>query len=185
MTNIYNKINISKKPRVHISYEVEDGGSTVKKELPFVVGVIGDLSGDSKKSLKSLKQRKFVNITGENFEQVMNSIAPSVKTRVKNTLKDDGSEIPIELIFKSMEDFSPGKIAENVPALKKLLDIREKLNQIISKTERSEELESALAKLIQDEEGLKEVMTHLNQSNNSEQENKDEDKTEEGEKSEE
>merc|ERR1712176_1648203 len=141
---------------------VEDGGAQVKKELPFVVGVVGDFSGDSKKSLKALKHRKFVNIHGENFEQVMSSVAPSVKTTVKNLLKDDGSSIPIDLTFKSMDDFTPGKIAQNVPALKKLLDIRSELNQLVGKIERSEELEVALSKLVQNNEGLKAVMDHLN-----------------------
>lgn len=162
MTNIYDKIKTVRKPRVQISYDVEDNGALVKKELPFVVGVLGDFSGDSKNSLKALKHRKFVNINGENFEQVMASIAPSVKTKVENTLKDDGSQISVDLTFKSMDDFTPGKIAENIPVLKRLLDIRAKLNQLLTKIERSDELEEALSKLIQSEETLKEVIDHFN-----------------------
>lgn len=170
MTNIYDKIKTVRKPRVQISYDVEDNGALVKKELPFVVGVLGDFSGDSKASLKALKHRKFVNINGENFEQVMSSIAPSVKTKVENTLKGDGSEIAVDLTFKSMDDFTPGKIAQNIPALKRLLDIRSKLNQLLTKIEKSDELEEALSKLIQSEETLKEVIEHLNnadQNNNN------------------
>jgi len=154
MANIYDKIKNVRKPRVQISYDVEEGESKVKKELPFVVGVIGDLSGASTKPLTNFKKRKFVNIHGENFNEVMEGISPGIDTRVKNKIKNDGSVLPIQMEFKSMEDFSPASVAQNVEPLKRLLKIRSNLKELLSKAERSEELEKTLEKILQSEEHL-------------------------------
>jgi type VI secretion system protein ImpB len=156
-TNIYDKIKKVRKPRVQISYDLEDGGATLKKELPFVVGVLGDFSGHATKPLKPLKQRKFINISGENFNEVLESMGPGLEIRVENKVKNDGSEMPIKLAFKCIDDFSPARIAESVAPLKKLLDTRANLKDLLSKADRSEELGSALEKLLQSEEYLKSV----------------------------
>lgn len=176
MSSIYDKIKSVRKPRVQISYELEDGGATVKKELPFVVGVLGDFSGDTPDK-KNLKQRKFVNIDGGSFNKVMSSLSPRVKTKVTNTLKNDGTKMALDLVFNSMEDFEPGKVAMQVPALKKLLDVRKKIQELLSKAERSEELEVALEKILSTDENLKEVMDKMN--SNEDQEGKEDEKKEE------
>ena len=164
MTNIFDKINIVRKPRVQISYDLEDGGETVKKELPFVVGVLGDFSGNPTKPLKNFKKRKFINIHGENFNEVMEKMTPGLEIKVKNTIKDDGSEMPVNLSFESMDDFSPENIANNVEPLKKLLDIRKNLKNLLSQAERSEKLEKALEAMISSDDSLKEISDGLKKS---------------------
>jgi type VI secretion system protein ImpB len=154
-TNIYDKIKKVRKPRVQISYDLEDGGASVKKELPFVVGVLGDFSGNPTKPLKSLKQRKFINISGENFNEVLESMAPGLEFNVDDKIKNDGKEMPIKLAFKCMDDFSPARIAESVQPLKKLLETRANLKDLLSKADRSEALGDALEKLLQNEEHLR------------------------------
>lgn len=114
------KISGVRKPRVHITYDVETNGAVVKKELPFVMGVMGDFSGNPNRALPPLSNRKFVSIDRDNFDGVMASIAPELNLRVKNTLAGDGSETPISLKFSSMEDFSPAAVAAQVPMLKKI-----------------------------------------------------------------
>lgn len=155
MTSVYNKIKNGKKPRVQISYEVEDGGQQVKKELPFVVGVLGDFSGQPTKPLKSLKQRKFIQVDGENFNNVMQKMTPEVAFKVKNTLKNDDSELAVQLKFNSMDDFAPDKVAEQVEPLKKLLDARNKLKELLGKADCSESLEAQLEDILQNDELLK------------------------------
>ena len=159
--NIFDKIKKVRKPRVQISYDLEEGGATIKKELPFVVGVLGDFSGNPTKPLKHFKKRKFVNIHGENFNEVMESMNTGLEIKVENKIKGDGSTIPLNLSFESMDDFSPGNIAESVPALKKLLKVRGQLKDLLSKSERSEKLEQALEKILQSDDYLKEVSDGL------------------------
>jgi type VI secretion system protein ImpB len=179
MTSIFDKIKTVRKPRVQISYELEQGDATVRKELPFVVGVLGDFSGKPTKPLKNFKKRKFINIHGENFNEVMEKMSPGVEMRVKNTIKNDDSEMPVKLSFSNMDDFSPSQIAENVPALKRLLNIRGKLKDLLSKAERSEELEKKLEDILQSEDQLK-ALSEVFQSQNSQGESKTESDNSEG-----
>lgn len=162
MTSVYNKIKKVRKPRVQISYEVEDGDKSVKKELPFVVGVMGDFSGDSTKPLKSLKQRKFIQVDGENFDNVLSKMTPGLNIKIKNTLKNDDSELAVNLKFESIDDFLPDKIAEQVEPLKKLLDIRLKLKELLGKADCSDQLEVILEKILKDDENLKSLSKSLN-----------------------
>ena len=159
--SVYKKINKVRKPRVQISYDVEDGGQSVKKEIPFVVGVLGDFSGNPEASLKSFKQRKFVEINGDNFNKVMDSTAPELNFKVQNTLKNDDSEIAVKLKFKSIEDFQPDKVAEQVEPLKKLLETREQLKEILGKADVSEDLESLLEKVLKNNENLQSLSKDL------------------------
>jgi type VI secretion system protein ImpB len=169
MTSIFDKIKTVRKPRVQISYELEEGDATVKKELPFVVGVLGDFSGKPTKPLKNFKKRKFINIHGENFNEVMEKMSPGVEMRVKNTIKNDGSEMPVKLSFSNMDDFSPTQIAANVPALKKLLTTRSKLKDLLSKAERSENLEKKLEEILQSEDQLKSLSDVLGPQDSGEE----------------
>jgi type VI secretion system protein ImpB len=161
MSSIYNKIKTVRKPRVQISYEVEDGGQSVKKELPFVVGVMGDFSGQPTKPLKSFKNRKFIQIDGDNFNEVMHKMTPELGFKIKNTLKDDGSEIFVQLKFNSMDDFLPDKVAEQVEPLKKLLEARNKLKELLGKADCSEDLESRLEEILKDTEKIKNLSKDL------------------------
>ncbi|EKD26197.1 MAG: hypothetical protein ACD_79C01310G0005 [uncultured bacterium] len=155
MKNIYEKIETSSKPRVHIKYEVETEEGVVEKELPFVIGVMGDFSGNSTENSKPLSERKFVEINRDNFNDVMSNIKPSLNLRIENKLSDDGSQMAINLEFKSIEDFNPENIVEQIPDLKKLLETRNKLRDLLTQVDRSEKLESVLESLLQNDKILK------------------------------
>ena len=120
--SVQQKLSLVRKPRVHITYEVETEGAVVVKDLPFVVGVIGDFSGNPTEPLKPLKDRKFVSIDRDSFDEVMRRMTPGLQMRVNNTLAGDGSEMPVQLKFSSIEDFEPARVVEQVEPLRKLLD---------------------------------------------------------------
>src|SRR5271166_3832344 len=106
-SSIHDKLERVRKPRVHITYQVETEGAVAEKELPFVMGVLGDFSGNPTQPLKPLKDRKFIQIDRDNFNDIMGRMTPGLKTKVENTLKGDGSEMPVQLKFNSIEDFDP------------------------------------------------------------------------------
>lgn len=161
MTNIYKKLDKVRKPRVQITYDVEDGGASVKKELPFVVGVLGDFTGNPEKALKPFKQRKFTQVNGDNFNTVMSNMAPELNLKVTNTLKNDNSEMAVKLKFNSIEDFQPDKVAEQVEPLKKLLETRAQLKEVLGKADVSEDLESLLEKVLKNNENLQNMSKDL------------------------
>src|ERR1700720_12930 len=123
-SSIHDKLERVRKPRVHITYQVETEGAEVEKELPFVVGVLGDFSGNPTAPLKPLKDRKFIQIDRDNFNDVMARMTPGLNLKVENTLKGDGSEMGAQLKLNSMADFDPGRVVQQVEPLKKLLDTR-------------------------------------------------------------
>ncbi len=123
-------IKENRAPRVHIEYEVETYGSRQKIEIPFVMGVMSDLSGKSLVEKKPYEQRDFVEFDMDNFEERMERIAPRAAFAVDNTLTGEG-RLGVDLTFKTLEDFNPGQIARNVPALAKLLEAREQLNDLM------------------------------------------------------
>ena len=159
--SVHDKLNRVRKPRVHITYEVETEDATVMRELPFVVGVMGDFSGDPTAPLKPLADRKFTAIDRDNIDQVMASMAPGVKTRVENTLAGDGSELAVDLKFSKMEDFEPARVAAQVPALAALMETRNKLRDLMSKVDRSEELENLLEQVLKSDAGIKSLSSEL------------------------
>ena len=106
--SIHDKLSRVRKPRVHITYEVETEGAKVLRELPFVMGVLGDFSGKPTQPLKPLKDRKFIQIDRDNFDEVMARMTPGLEFRVANTLAGDGSEMAVKLQFNSLEDLGPG-----------------------------------------------------------------------------
>jgi type VI secretion system protein ImpB len=161
MSSINNKLERVRKPRVHIKYEVETEDSVVSKELPFVVGVLGDFSGDSTEPQKPLRERKFVQIDRDNFDEVMQRMTPGAKFSVANTIQNDNSELAVDLKFSSIEDFEPAKVAEQIPAVKNLLDTRNKLRDLLTKVDRSEDLESLLEKVLQNSEELQKFSQEL------------------------
>jgi len=161
MESVHDKLARVRKPRVHITYQVETEGAEIERELPFVVGVLGDFSGDPTQPLKPLSERKFTLVDRDNFDKVMERMTPGLKMHVENTLKDDGSEIAVELAFKSMEDFEPAKVAQQVPALKSLLETRARLRDLLSKADRSENLENLLEQILQNGDELKRLSAEL------------------------
>ena len=159
--SIHDKLNRVRKPRVHITYEVETEGAQVQRELPFVVGVMGDFSGDPTQPLRPLGDRKFIQIDRDNFDEVMTRIAPGLKLKVDNKLADDGSQMAVDLKFNSMEDFTPAAVVNQVPALKALLETRNKLRDLMSKADRSEALESLLEQVLQNQNELEALSGEL------------------------
>ncbi len=159
--SIHEKLSRVRKPRVHIKYEVETEGAQIERELPFVMGVMGEFSGDPTKPLPPLGDRKFVQIDRDNFNDVMARIGPGLNLKVDNTLAGDGSQMAVELKFNSIEDFEPGRIVEQVPALRALMETRNKLRDLMSKVDRSEELEGLLEQVLQNEGELKSLSGQL------------------------
>jgi type VI secretion system protein ImpB len=159
--SIHEKLNRVRKPRVHITYDVETEGAEIQRELPFVMGIIGDFSGDPTKPLAPLADRKFVQIDRDNFNDVMSRIGPGLKLRVDNTLAGDGTEMAVDLKFNSIDDFEPGRVVEQVPALKQLMETRNKLRDLMGKIDRSTELESLLEQVLQNETELKSLSSQL------------------------
>ena len=161
MASVHDKLNRVRKPRVHITYDVETEGAAIERELPFIVGVMGDFAGDPSEPLKPLAERKFTQIDRDNFNDVMARIAPGLNMKVENTLAGDGSEMGVNLKFRSMDDFEPARVAEQVPALKALLETRGKLRDLMSKVDNSDKLEELLDEVLQDEAKLKSLSDQL------------------------
>jgi type VI secretion system protein ImpB len=159
--SIHDKLKRVRKPRVHITYEVETEGAMVLKELPFVVGVMGDFSGNPTEPLKPLKDRKFIQIDRDNINEVLQKMTPGLNMRVENTLKGDGTEMALQLKFNSMEDFEPSNVAKQVEPLRKLLETRDKLRDLLTKVDRSDDLENVLERVLQNTDELKKLSTEL------------------------
>ncbi len=147
-------IKENRAPRVHIEYEVETFGAKQKIELPFVMGVMSDLSGKSHVEKKVLDKRDFVEFDMDNFEQRMAAIAPRAAFNVENTLTGEG-KLAVDMTFKTMEDFSPGEIARKVPALAKLLEAREELNNLMIYMDGKDGAQELLDKVLKDPSLLK------------------------------
>jgi type VI secretion system protein ImpB len=142
--SVHKKKERIRPPRVHISYEVELNGAQVMKELPFVVGVLADLSGNPKDPPAKLKDRKFVDIDRDNFDDILRSMKPRLAYKVANKLEDDDSELSVELNFEKLADFRPENVAKQVEPMADLLEIRNQLKALLSKTEGNDRLEEYL-----------------------------------------
>lgn len=147
-------------PRVQITYDVEIGNAIEKKEIPFIVGVMSDLSGTPQTPLPKLKDRKFVEIDRDNLNDVLAAIKPEVTCLVENKLTGEG-KLKVTLEFKHMEDFRPERIVERVEPLRKLLRARERLNDLLAKLEGNDELNGALKRVGKSEEQLKAIKAEM------------------------
>ncbi|RZR17176.1 type VI secretion system contractile sheath small subunit [Vibrio vulnificus] len=161
MTSIHSKLSRVRKPRVHITYDVETEGASLKKELPFVVGVMGDFAGQNTEALKPLKDRRFIQIDRDNFDDVLKKMSPSVEFKVKNTMVDNGTEFAVNLQFQSMKDFEPASIVRQVDPLRQLMDTRNKLRDLMTKVDRSEELENVLEAVLNNTDNLSKLADEL------------------------
>ena len=141
-------------PRVQMTYDVEIGDAIEKKELPFVVGVMGDFSGQSEVEQKKLRDRKFVNMDSDNFDEAMKAVEPRAVYRVENKLSEGGGEFAVDLKFKSMEDFRPESVVQQVEPLRKLLEARTKLADLRNKLAGNEKLEDILNEVLTSTEQL-------------------------------
>lgn len=147
-------IKENRAPRVHIEYEVETYGSRQKIELPFIMGVMSDLSGKSEIEKKQLDKRDFLEFDMDNFEQRMEAIAPRAVFQVENTLTGEG-KVAVDLKFKSMEDFTPGAVAKQVPALNKLLSARQELSDLMAYMDGKDGAQELLDKVLKDPDLMK------------------------------
>ncbi len=146
-------------PRVQLSYDVEIGDAIESKELPFVMGVMGDFTGqqDPDNPLPKLKERKFVNVDLDNFDEVLDGMAPKASYRVKNKLSPEGGEFAVNLQFKSLDDFSPEAVVQQVEPLRKLLEARTKLSDLRNKLAGNDKLEDVLSDVLSNTEKLKQL----------------------------
>src|SRR5271169_6476797 len=140
------KLDRVRPPRVQITYDVEVGGAIEIKELPFVVGVLGDFTGNPEQPLPKLKERKFVEVNPDNFDTVLEGMKPHLSYAVENKLSDDpsGPQLKVDLKFKKMEDFEPGNVAKQVKPLKELLDLRTRLADLRGQLQGNDKLEEIL-----------------------------------------
>jgi type VI secretion system protein ImpB len=157
--SVQKRLDKVRPPRVQLTYDVEIGDSIEKKELPFVAGVLGDFTGkqDPDKPLDKLKDRKFVSVDLDNFDDVMKGMAPKASYRVKNKLGADGSEFAVNLAFNKIDDFRPESVVQQVEPLKKLLEARTKLADLRNKLAGNEKLEDILGDVLSNTEKLKQL----------------------------
>lgn len=144
MSETQNKLGKSRSPRVHITYDVEVGGAETQKELPLVIGVVGEFSDEK----KPLRDRRFVQIDKDNFNDVMQGMKPEIEMLVDNELNNDGGKLAVALRFNSMKDFAPENVALQLEPLKKLLELREQLSDLRNRTASNDRLKEQLAELL-------------------------------------
>lgn len=155
------KLERVRPPRVNISYDVETGGAVETKELPFLMGVLADLSGTPAEALPKLKDRKFVEVTPDNFDSVLKSAKPRVNFAVENKLQEGGGKIGVDITFESLDDFSPDAVAKQVGPLKELLDLRTKLSDLRGSLQGNDKLEEILQNTLSDAEALNKLRSEV------------------------
>ncbi len=157
------KLERVRPPRIQISYEVETGGAMEMKELPFLMGVLGDFTGQPTEPLPKLKDRKFVEVTPDNFDEVLASMKPHLAFTVENKLSEDADapKLAVDLNFRSMDDFSPDAVARQVKPLKELLDLRTQLSDLRGSLQTNEKLDEVLQATLGDAEKMNKLRAEL------------------------
>ena len=156
------KLDRVRPPRVQITYDVEIGQAIQKKELPFVLGVLSDLSGKPVEALPQLKERKFVEVTPDNFDTVLKSMKPRVQFAVDNKLApESNTKLAVDLTFESLDDFSPEAVAKRVGPLKDLLDLRTKLADLRGSLQGNEKLDEILQNTLNDTEAMRKLESEV------------------------
>ncbi len=148
------KLDRVRPPRVHITYDVEIGDAVEQKEIPFVVGVLGDLSGHPEKPLPPLKERKCVEIDRDNFNGILEGVKPRLAIKVDNRMQDNDTKIGVELTFSSLDDFHPENIARQIEPVRKLVEARNKLYNLLGKLDGNDKLEALLQDVISNTDKL-------------------------------
>lgn len=147
--SVQKKLQRIRPPRVQLTYDVEVGDGKEIKELPFVIGVLGDFSAASESEKTKLKDKKFINVDLDNIDEVMESLAPRANFQVENTLTEEGGRMLIDLTFNSMQDFRPENVVQQVDPLRKLVKARERLTELRNKISNNERLEDVLDEVLQ------------------------------------
>ena len=160
-------------PRVHITYDVEIGDAIEMKEIPFVVGVLADLSGNPDEPLPKLKDRKFIEIDRDNFNNVLEGMKPRIAFKVDNKLTDEDTKMAVELRFKSMDDFHPEQVANQVTPVRKLVEARRKLSDLLSKLDGNDKLEELLQEVIASTDSLEKLGEQVGVKKGEEEEKKE------------
>lgn len=155
--SIQHKLDRVRPPRVHITYDVEIGDAVEQKEIPFVAGVLSDLSGKPEEPLPPLKERKYVEIDRDNFNSVLEGMNPRLTYRVDNKIEDDDTKIGVELKFKTLDDFHPERIAEKVEPIRKLVEARKKLYNLLGKLDGNDKLDELLQDVITNSDKLQAI----------------------------
>ncbi|WP_332851771.1 type VI secretion system contractile sheath small subunit [Duganella sp. S19_KUP01_CR8] len=156
-TSVQKKLQKIRPPRVQMTYDVEIGDAIENKELPFVMGVVGDFGGNSEVEQKRLKDRSFVGIDRDNFDEVLKAVEPRAAYRVANELSDEAGQFAVDLKFKSMDDFRPEAVVQQVEPLRKLLEARTKLADLRNKLAGNDKLEDILNDVLNSTEKLAEL----------------------------
>jgi len=148
--SVHKKLERVRPPRVHVTYDVEVGDAIEVKELPFVMGVLADLSGQPTEPLPRLKDRRFVEITPDNFDSVLDSFKPHLSLEIDNKLSEDADagKLKVDLDFKSLDDFEPGSVAKNVKPLRELLELRQKLGDLRGALQGNDKLDDLLMEAV-------------------------------------
>jgi type VI secretion system protein ImpB len=165
--SIQHKLDRVRPPRVHITYDVEIGDAVEQKEIPFVVGVLGDLSGKPENPLPPLKERKCVEIDRDNFNSILEGTKPRLTFQVDNRLEEEGTRIGVELTFKSLDDFHPEQIARQVEPIRKLVEARKKLYNLLGKLDGNDKLDTLLQEVIASTDKLEEIHKASGESDES------------------
>jgi type VI secretion system protein ImpB len=157
------KLERVRPPRVAISYDVETGGAIEKKELPFLMGVLGDFTGQPTEPLPRLKERKFVEVSPDNFDDVLASMKPHLAFSVENKLSEDSdaAKIAVDLNFRSLDDFSPDAVARQVKPLRELLDLRTQLADLRGSLQTNEKLDEVLQSTVGDADKMAKLRSEL------------------------
>jgi type VI secretion system protein ImpB len=161
--SVHKKLERVRAPRVHVTYDVEVGDAIEVKELPFVMGVLADLSGQPTDPLPRLKDRRFVEVTPDNFDSVLESMKPHLAFSVDNKLSDDpnAGQLKVDLNFKSLSDFDPAQVAQQVKPLKELMDLRTKLSDLRGQLQTNEKLDDLLMDAVGDKAKLDKLKGEL------------------------
>ncbi len=161
--SIHEKLKRVRPPRVNIEYKVETGGAIEMRQLPFVMGIFGDFTGMPEEPLEKLKDRKFTEINPDNFDEVLASMKPHLAFKVDNTLSDepDAGKIGVDLRFSELDDFDPDRVAQQIPALRKLLDLRQQLADVRGSLQGNDKLEEILQATLGDEEKLAQLKEEI------------------------
>jgi type VI secretion system protein ImpB len=168
--SLQHKLDRVRSPRVHITYDVETGGAIEKKELPFVMGVFGDFTGMPEQPLPKLKDRKFVEIGPDNFDNVLAAMKPHLQFKVENKLSEesDAGQLAVDLHFHSLDDFEPARVAQQVRPLKELLDLRTKLSDLRGSLQGNDKLDEILQETLRNADKLDRLKSEVTKGQDNE-----------------
>ena len=159
--SLQHKLDRVRRPRVQITYDLETNGAMEKIELPFVVGILAELSGQRKEPLPALKDRKFTLVDRDNFNEVLSRAAPRLQMKVQDKLTGKDQQLGVELNFNHMDDFEPARIADQVPALRELVQMRQRLSEALGLTQNKEKVDQILIEVLSHPEKVQALAKEL------------------------